>query len=289
MSEKLRGHLLALFTSCVWGGTFICTKVLLTGLEPTAILLIRFVIGTLVLYPLCPRLMPFLGWKRELMLAGAGLCGLTVYYQLENLSLMYAPASLVSVIISTAPFFVALCTWLFLKGPRPKGIFYLGFAVSIGGISLLSFTGSAETGVSLRGVLMALGAAVAWGPYSVLTKKAEAFGYNTVQISRRIFLYGLLFMLPGVMLGGTAFPTETILRPAFGLNLLFLGVVASALCFVTWNEAIRHIGTVASSVYIYLSPVITVLLSVPVLGEPLTPRGVLGILLTLTGLVLSQL
>ena len=289
MSEKLRGHLLALFTSCVWGGTFICTKVLLTGLAPTAILLIRFVIGTLVLYPLCPRLMPFLGWKRELMLAGAGLCGLTVYYQLENLSLMYAPASLVSVIISTAPFFVALCTWLFLKGSRPKRIFFLGFAVSIAGISLLSFTGDPETGISLKGVLMALGAAVAWGPYSVLTKKAEDFGYNTVQISRRIFLYGLLFMVPGALTGGTAFPMETILQPAFALNLLFLGVVASALCFVTWNEAIRHIGTVASSVYIYLSPVITVLLSIPVLGEPLTPRSVAGILLTLAGLVLSQL
>ena len=63
-------------------------------------------------------------------------------------------------------------------------------------------------------------------------------------------------------------------------NLLFLGLGASAMCFVTWNFAVKVLGAVKTSVYIYLVPVITVLCSVVVLHETISTRAALGILLT---------
>lgn len=71
-------------------------------------------------------------------------------------------------------------------------------------------------------------------------------------------------------------------------NLAFLGLGASALCFVTWNVAVRELGPVRTSLYIYLVPALTVLASAAVLGEPLTPLVVLGVLLTIAGLLLSE-
>ena len=71
-------------------------------------------------------------------------------------------------------------------------------------------------------------------------------------------------------------------------NLAFLGLGASALCFVTWNVAVRELGPVRTSLYIYLVPALTVLASTAVLGEPLTPLVVLGVLLTIAGLLLSE-
>ena len=73
------------------------------------------------------------------------------------------------------------------------------------------------------------------------------------------------------------------------LNLLFLGLGASALCFVTWNFAVKQLGAVKTSIYIYLVPVITVTASALVLGEPVAVFTVLGTALTLTGLLLSEL
>ena len=72
------------------------------------------------------------------------------------------------------------------------------------------------------------------------------------------------------------------------LNLLFLGLGASALCFVTWNSAVRLLGAVRTSVYIYLTPVIIIVASVLILHEPFTWMTGIGTVLTLAGLVLSE-
>ena len=72
------------------------------------------------------------------------------------------------------------------------------------------------------------------------------------------------------------------------LNLLFLGLGASALCFVTWNSAVRLLGAVRTSVYIYLTPVITIVASVLILHEPFTWMTGIGTVLTQAGLVLSE-
>ncbi|WP_302311138.1 EamA family transporter [Parasutterella excrementihominis] len=70
---------------------------------------------------------------------------------------------------------------------------------------------------------------------------------------------------------------------------MFLGLGASAMCFVTWNFAVKVLGAVKTSVYIYLVPVITVLCSVVVLHETISTRAALGTLLTLVGLLLSEM
>ena len=72
------------------------------------------------------------------------------------------------------------------------------------------------------------------------------------------------------------------------LNILFLGLGASAICFVTWNLAVRLIGAVKTSVYIYLVPVITVVTSAIILSERLTWMSILGTILTLVGLFISE-
>lgn len=82
---------------------------------------------------------------------------------------------------------------------------------------------------------------------------------------------------------------QKVFEPLSFFNLLFLGLGASAMCFVTWNFAVKILGALKTSVYIYLVPVITVLCSVVVLHEAISPRAALGILLTLIGLLLSEM
>ncbi len=287
-NKSIKGHLLALFTITVWGTTFISTKVLLTEMKPVEILFIRFILGLIALYIACPRRLKDTTPKQELMFAAAGLCGISLYYLFENIALTYTMASNVAVFVSVAPFFTVLLTHIFLKDEkRPWFGFFLGFAVAMTGISLISLNG-ARLKLNPLGDLLALLAAFIWGCYSVLSKKISAYGYNTILTTRRIFIYGILFMLPTLIFSDFGEGLYRLAEPLCLINIIYLGLGASALCFVTWNMAVGIIGPIRTSVYIYVQPVITIIISAVVLGEPVTPLSLLGTLLAVAGLFISE-
>lgn len=281
------GHALALFTVGVWGTTFISTKVLLRAFTPVEILLIRFVLGFLALTLVRPRRLRLQKRSHALYFAAAGLTGCMLYYLLENIALSYSTASNIGVIVSCAPLFAALFSALFLH-ERLRPSFFVGFCAAIAGIVLISFGGGDAVQIKPVGDVLALCAAAAWGLYSILCRKLGEFQYPTLEMTRHIFFYGIVFMLPPALLMGFSPDPAALMQPVNLCNLAFLSLCASALCFVTWNMAVKRLGAVRACVYIYLSPVITVLCAALVLSERMTRRAMLGMGLVILGLVLSE-
>jgi drug/metabolite transporter (DMT)-like permease len=282
------GHLAALLTIVIWGTTFISTKILLVDFQPVEILFFRFVLGLLALVLACPRPLKGTTAKQELTFAAAGLCGICLYYLLENIALTYTMASNVGVIISVAPFFTAILTHLAEKNGEKLGMnFFLGFVVAMAGIFLISFNG-AKLELNPTGDLLALLAAFVWACYSVLTRKISGFGYPTILTTRRVFCYGIVFMLPALLLFDVRLELARFANPVYLCNILYLGLGASALCFVTWNFAVKVLGAVKTSLYIYMVPVITVVTSALILQEKITVLAGVGTMMTLAGLVLSE-
>lgn len=288
MNNAVRGHLAALLTISIWGTTFISTKVLLADFQPIEILFFRFLMGIMALLTVCPHRLRRTALRQEIVFAAAGLCGVCLYYLLENMALTCTMASNVGIIISAAPFFTAILSRLSLKREEKLGAdFFLGFAAAMTGIGLISFHGAALK-FNPAGDLLALLAAFLWACYSILTRIISGYGYNTILATRRIFFYGILFMIPALFLFGFRLDLSRFANPVYLLNILFLGFGASALCFVTWNFAVRMLGAVRTSIYIYLVPVITVAASVVMLHEPFTWATGIGTVLTLAGLLLSE-
>lgn len=288
MNKQATGHLAALVTILIWGTTFISTKVLLADFEPIEILFFRFLMGFLALIIAYPRRMRGTTKQQETIFAAAGLCGVCLYYLLENIALTYTMASNVGVIISIAPFFTGLLTHLFLKGEEKlRTNFFVGFVAAMVGICLISFNGT-KMQLNPLGDLLALAAAVVWACYSVLTRKISTFGYHTIQTTRRVFAYGILFMIPALFLFDCRLGAERFANPVYLGNILFLGLGASALCFVTWNTAVKILGAVKTSIYIYLVPVITIATSALILHENITIISGAGTILALFGLFLSE-
>lgn len=282
------GHLAAVLTIFIWGTTFISTKVLLTAFQPVEILLYRFIIGFAVLFIACPKLLRTKNFKEELLFIGAGFCGICWYYLLENIALTYTMASNVGVIVAASPFFTAILGHFLMKDEHGLHLnFVLGFIISMVGISLISFNGS-HLQLNPAGDLLALAAAGVWAFYSVLTRKISDLGYPTLAVTRRTFFYGILFMIPAWFIFGGTFDLTAFAQPKYLFNILFLGLAASALCFATWNFAVRVLGAVKTSVYIYMIPVITVVTSALVLHERITLLAGVGTVLTLLGLLLSE-
>lgn len=287
-NNKSTGHIAALITIIIWGTTFISTKILLAEFTPIEILFFRFIMGFLALMLVYPHRLKGITKKQELTFAVAGLCGVCLYYLLENIALTYTLASNVGVITSTAPFFTAILTFILVKNEeRLRGNFFLGFAAAMAGICLLSFHGSAMQ-LNPLGDLLAVTAAFMWACYSLLIRKISNYGYHTIQTTRRVFFYGLLFMIPTLFFMDFHLGLERFGNPVYLFNIIFLGLGASALCFVTWNYAVKVLGAVRTSVYIYMVPVITVVTSAIVLHEPIDPLTVLSTCIILAGLIISQ-
>lgn len=285
MKAKItKAHLLAIFTVLIWGTTFVSTKVLLNDFKPVEILAWRFAIAYIVLWLIYPKPLRFEGFKRELHYALAGLTGVTLYCILENTALSHTMASNVSVIVSVAPLFTALI----VRKEKLGEAFYIGFVAAILGIMLISFGGQKEVRFDPMGDLLALGAALSWAFYMVLTKRIEGFGHSSVQTTRRIFFYGLLFSVPVLIKSGFSTDLSRFSELPNLLNMLYLGVGASALCFVTWNWATGVLGAVRTSAYIYLNPVVTIAASMLILDERLGVASAIGVGLTLLGLFLSE-
>lgn len=273
----------------IWGTTFVSTKLLLNSFLPIEILSLRFLLGIACLWLAFPRRLRGVALQQEMLFALAGGCGVFLYYLLENIALTCTTAANVGIIMCLSPFFTAVLAQAFGKGKALCRVrFWCCFALSMAGIALISFKGEGAA-LSPAGDGLALLASMAWAVYSLLVQRIARFGYPVILTTRRIFCWGLAMMLPlWIGTGEWASLPGRVSDFSHMGNLLFLGIGASALCFVGWNNALRRLGVVQAGFFIYAVPVVTMLSAHWVLGETLSATVAWGCALVLSGLILSQ-
>lgn len=281
------GYLLAMITVFIWGTTFISSKVVLEVCSPAQNLFVRFLIGLAALLVIKPKILPFRSWKQEAVFAFAGLTGVSLYYYCENLALTYTYAANVSVIVSSAPVFTVLLAAFLNRNIKIKAGFWAGFVLAMVGIGLISLNGT-RLQLNPAGDLIALFAAMLWAFYTQAVERINAMDISLVQATQRIFFYGLLFMIPVLFFEPAVWNLDVFFRPEIFWNTLYLGIGASALCFLTWNKAVALLGTIKTSVYIYLVPLITMAGSALLLAERITLMAIAGMVMILAGLFLSE-
>ena len=302
--KSLTGFFFAAFSIFVWGITFVCTKSLLQDFSALEILVIRFLFAYVMLWILCPHPLRLACKKDEWLFVAAGLSGVAVYQFLENIAIMFSSASNISVIVSICPIFAAIVAQIFLHEKHVTPFFIAGFVIAISGVALVSFNEAAEFHLKPKGDLLALGSAVSWGFYTLFVTKINALRCNKLAVVRHIFFYAIVCMVPLVLFGAlsplakdnnnffvtfdAAVNMSRFAKPLNWINLLFLGVAASALCFAAWNTACDKLGSVRATVGIYLIPVVTIVFAYFALGERITAPGIAGVALTICGLMLSN-
>lgn len=287
-NRVLTAHALAFVTIFIWGTTYISTKMLLIDFSPTEIMFFRFILAYISLLLAKPNRIPYKGFREELLFAGAGLFGVVLYFILQNTALLYTLASNAGVLVSVAPFFTAIFSFLILKNEFLSKNFFIGFGISIAGIILINFNGNFILELNPLGDILAISCAIAWAVYCVLMKKISALNYNVILCTRKIFFYGIILMIPILPFFDFQLDLARFTHLPNLFHMLFLGLGASALCFVTWNYAVGILGAVRTSAYIYFNPVITVVTSAIFLHEPITSIAVIGMILILAGLFISQ-
>lgn len=276
-------HLIAILTVGIWGLTFISTKVLIEhGLSPQEIFLLRFLMAYLGIWFISPRKLFADNWKDELWLLWGGVTGGSFYFFTENTALEITLATNVAFIVCTAPLLTTILSLLIYKKEKATAGLVAGSLLALVGVALVVYNGHFILKISPLGDFLTLLAAFSWAFYSLIMKKMSG-RYRTTFITRKIFFYGILTILPAFILHPWQFSLSGLWQPAVWMNLLFLGVLASLVCFVVWNIILKQLGTVRASNYIYLNPLFTLIGSAVLLDEQFTVMSLMGAMLILGG------
>lgn len=280
-------HLIAILIVSIWGLTFISTKVLINnGLTPQEIFLLRFVIAYIGIWLISPRKLFANSWKDEGWLLLGGLTGGSIYFLTENTALGITLACDVAFIVCMTPLLTTILALLIYKKERATPMLIGGSLIALAGVAMVVYNGHFVLNLSPLGDFLSLLAALSWAFYSLIMRKLLN-RYNTVFITRKIFFYGLLTILPAFLYSPWQVNLSVLTQPGVLLNLLFLGVIASLVCFVVWNMVLKRLGTIRASNYIYLNPLATMLGSAFLLSEPITFMMVIGAGLILGGVYLA--
>lgn len=285
--KRFSDHLIAFFTIAVWSVTFISTKQISGIISPSEIVLARYIIAYLALWIIHPRFMKFSSLKEEGLYLLAAISGASVYQLLENLSVYYTNPSSTSFITATAPIFTAIFAKIVLRERFPSGIF-AGMFISLAGVFLISFGDSKITDTGVKGDIIMLCGIWLWAVYSVIVKKISEYGRNGFAVTRRIFFYAVITEIPIAFLTGGVHPAE-FAKPVVIFNLLFLGILASSVCFATWNRCVANLGAVVTSKYLFVMPALTLVAQTLYNRTRLSVIAYPGMALILLGLFLSQL
>lgn len=276
-------HIIAILVVGIWGLTFISTKVLIGyGLSPQEIFLLRFLMAYLGIWFISPRKLFADNWKDELWLLSGGVTGGSFYFLTENTALEITLATNVAFIVCTAPLLTTILSLLIYKREKATAALIGGSLLALVGVALVVYNGHFVLKISPLGDFLTLLAAFSWAFYSLIMKKMSGC-YRTAFITRKIFFYGVLTILPVFLVRPWQFSLSGFLQPAVWMNLLFLGVLASLICFVVWNMILKKLGTVRASNYIYLNPLFTSIGSAVLLDERFTVISLMGAMLILGG------
>lgn len=300
--NSLKYHLVAFIVVAIWGSTFVFTKLLLlSGLSPAQIFTLRFIIAYVLLlgYSLLMlkgRGKPFSwlsdSWKDELLMVALGVSGGSLYFLAENSSMNYTTTTNTSLIVSLSPLVATFLISLFYQSQRLDRVQTMGTLMAALGVIVVVLNGRFVLHLSPLGDSLAFSAALCWGFYSLLMIRANQ-RYDTLFITRKVFFYGLLSMIPYFLVfSDEAWIFTSSIFHFFNfsilLNLLFLSCVASMGCYLAWNWVLKKLGAVVATNYVYFNPVTTILFAWAILLEQITIFFLLGTSLILAGMYLAD-
>ena len=314
MRSGFRAWTTAAVVIFTWGMTFANTRALLGDFSALEILVGRFALAWAALWgwETCQRLsarrrryIERCSWRDEGLFAAMGFCGIFCYQFLENCAIYYTNASNVAIFVSFGPIVTAALARMFAKDRTLSAALVVGSLIAVGGVALVSMNGVVNLHLRPLGDLMALGAMVSWGFYSLLIDKANKKGYSPGFAVRKAFGWSLVMMLPLCVWGVTdsgycaldgsfsvtldwAANAERFSCWLNWLNLGFLGLLASAASFAMWNYACKGLGVVRATIGLYLTPIVGVIVAALFLGERLTPMSTLGGVVIIIGVAIAN-
>lgn len=279
----------ALVAMLFWGMSFVWSTILLQFYQPVTIIFIRLVLSSIFLFSII-----FLFRKRERILRKdmkwfllSALFNPFLYFLGENYGLKFSTSTVTAVIIATIPVFSPLAGYLAFR-EKLRWFNFIGIALSFCGISVMLLTKNFELEVSGIGILCLAGAVFSALMYSILLKKlAETYSplyIVAIQNLIGVFMFLPLFLFLEAQQAFTVVPTTEIIS-----SFLFLAILASSLSFIFFAHSVKILGVSKANIFSNLIPVFTAVFSFFILDERFSLQKILGMIIVIGGVYISEL
>ena len=287
MERKRFGILLLLAAVFLWGPAPVITKLALLEVPQFSLAFLRAVISTAIVFTLFYKKGYFKVEKRDLKkIIAAGLLGSVFNLSFFFLGIQRTSAISAQTIFTTNPLIIAVLAHVILKEKIGR-IQFLGVFVGLLGATMVALRDIFENGNfqsgSLLGNFLILLAALSWVGY-ILLSKSLSHRYSPITITSFSFLVSLFAFTPlAVWENWEKFNWIANLGFNGIFGIVYQGIFASVLAFLAYQTGLKLTSAFASGVILYLNPVVTTLVAVPVLGEKITPVFLIGATLIIVG------
>jgi drug/metabolite transporter (DMT)-like permease len=279
---------LLLFSCAVIGGwTFVATKILLAHVDPLQLVGLRFAIGLPLLYAVVRKeRIPLAFERRDAGPLALGAAIVMTHFIVQSCALRYTTATNTGWIIAVSPLAMAVLAFAVLKehvGARQVA----GIVLATLGILLLKSQGEYERLEWLENVgdWMVLGTALTWALYTIVTRDVAR---RRPALAVTLVVFAPLTLACLAYTVATLAPQEALAWPRDAwIALLFLGTLGT-LAQWFWQIGVARLGAARAGLFLYLEPIATTALAVPLLGEPFGIAGGLGGALVLAGVYWAQ-
>jgi len=281
-------------TILIWGSSFAAIKIVLDEVTPLGLSFLRSVAAAFALILLIRFNEGFVRLREALRekflyFALLGTTGVALFNIFQNLGIQYTSSGVASVLLATNPIFVLVLGIIFLQ-ERINRNKLIGMTLGFIGIVVIIFGGknimSLLLSSSFIGNILVLLSALCWGLYVIMNKRVLK-QYSPLLLTTSAFIFGSL-LLSLLCLSSRNLSVITNLSPISWLLILYLGFISSGLTYLLWNYALKRMEASKASVFLFLIPVVAILLVKILLAEKITFSIVAGAGLVLSGIYLVE-
>ncbi|MCG8702108.1 MAG: DMT family transporter [Bacteroidales bacterium] len=280
-------YLLLIGAMLFWGLSYIWYKQVLDFIKPITLILSRLVISSVVMavyLKVFKKIQPITKQNLKYFLLLA-LFEPFFYFICETYGLLYISSSLASIIISTIPLFTPFSAYIFFKEKLSVNN-YFGLFISFVGVLTVILSDMQDYDFSIKGVILVFLAVLSTQGYIVILRKLSNDYSATVIVSYQNMIGAIYFIPLFLIFEKDYFNFQNILlcwKPLLGMSVL-----ASSLAFMFFTKGVKELGMARANVFSNFIPVFTLIFGVILLGESVSYIKMVGVCITIWGLVMTQ-
>lgn len=289
---KFPPQLLLVIATLLWGGNFVIGRAVAGDIPPITLAFLRWCVAFIVFLPIVysrvKREWPMIKTHWPIVIVMA-ITGVACFNTLVYIGVYYTTSINASLMNSSTPIIIYILSFIFLK-ERLSKFQLIGTAISLSGVAFILSKGSLETLLSFsfnKGDLIVLIAVFCWGVYSLLVKQyaGRLPGYSTFLVTIAL---GVIMLLPLTIYELMTTSVDIVWSPSTIGAILYVGIVASIIAFLSWNSGVVALGANKASIYLNFIPLFAAIFAVLFLGEDLLLAQVIGGLAVICGVLLAN-
>lgn len=282
MLQQKRTFFYLLFLVCVWGINWPLSKFALAYTPPLLFAGMRTIIGGLLLILIAlPRYKELRFKERWPIYLISALLSIMCFYGFQTIGLQYMPAGLFSAIVFLQPVLLGIFSWFWL-GEKMYGLKMIGLLLGFVGVAVMG-AGGMTSGVSMEGIILALGSALSWALGTIYMKK------NAERVDS-LWMTAMQITIGGVILLGSGSVVEQWSdihwNLTFVLDTLFISIFVIAMGWLVYFKLISEGEASTVGSFTFLIPLISLFTSVIFLHEKITLNLIAGLVFIVASIVM---